>query len=268
MRKGGVIGTGLQFDTAVNRNLEALYQTEDAARRRQVVLDALQLQSGERVLDIGTGPGFLAAEMAHAVGPGGQIHCIDMSEPMLDMARKRCADTPWVVFQPGAATDLPFGNATFDAAISVQVYEYVPDIAKALSELYRVLRPGGRAVVVATDWDAIAWHASDSARMSRVLGAFGEHCVYTALPRTLGPRLRQAGFILKEQRVIPQFNATWDPDSYSYQIARLISAFVPGRKGVREADARAWLEDLRRTGELGEYFFSLNQYLCLVGKPE
>lgn len=250
------------------KSLEALYETRDAARRREVVLDALRLQSGERVLDIGTGPGFLAVEMADAVGSGGQIHCIDMSEPMLDMARRRCAGKPWTSFQPGSATDLPFSDSTFDAAISVQVYEYIPDITKALSELYRVLRPGGRAVVVSTDWDAIAWHASDSARMRRVLSAFEEHCTYTVLPRTLAPKLRQAGFMLEEQRVIPQFNPMYKPDTYSYQIARLIGAFVPGRQGVTEEEARAWLEDLRRTGERGEYFFSLNQYLYLVVKPE
>jgi ubiquinone/menaquinone biosynthesis C-methylase UbiE len=191
-----------------------------------------------------------------------------MSEPMLNMARKRCTGKPWVVFQPGAATDLPVGDATFDAAISVQVYEYVADITKALSEMYRVLRPGGRAAVVSTDWDAIAWHASDSARMSRVLGAFAEHCAHTALPRILAPKLRQAGFALKEQRVIPQFNTIYGADTYSYRIAHLISSFVPGRRGVTEEEASAWIEDLRQTGERGEYFFSLNQYLYLVVKPE
>jgi ubiquinone/menaquinone biosynthesis C-methylase UbiE len=261
------MGTSLQFDAGVTQSLEALYRTTDAARRRKAVLEAMHLQPGERVLDIGSGPGFLAAEMAEAVGPGGEIRCIDTSEPMLDMARGRCAGKPWVSLQSGSATDLPFGDATFSAAISVQVYEYIPDITKALSELYRVLQPGGRAAVVSTDWDAIAWHASDSARMSRVLGAFEEHCAYTALPRILGARLSQAGFILKEPRVLPQFNPVYNPDSYSYQIARLIGSFVPGRQGVTEEEATAWMEDLRRTGERGEYFFSLNQYLYLVEKP-
>jgi ubiquinone/menaquinone biosynthesis C-methylase UbiE len=248
--------------------LETVYQTPDAAKRRQTVLDVLQLQSGERVLDIGTGPGFLAAEMAEVVGPGGQIHGIDMSEPMLNMARKRCADKPCVTLQPHTATDLPVGDDTFDAAVSVQVYEFVADLTKALSEMYRVLRPGGRAVVVSTDWDAIAWHASDSARMSRVLNAFEEHCIHTALPRTLASKLRQAGLTVKEQRVISQFNSVYDPHTYSYQTALVISSFVPGRRGVTAEEAGAWIEDLRQTGERGEYFFSLNQYLCSVVKPE
>lgn len=109
-------------------------------------------------------------------------------------------------------------------------------------------------MVVSTDWDAIAWHASDSARMSRVLSAFAEHCAHTALPRTLAPKLRQAGFLLREQRVIPQFNPSYNPDTYSYQIARLIGAFVTGRQGVTEEDVRAWLEDLRQTGEAQRVF--------------
>lgn len=257
-----------QFEDVIARSLETVYQTRDAARRREAVLDALQLRSGERVLDIGAGPGFLAVEMAEAVAPNGRILCIDTSEPMLDMARKRCAGKPWVSLQPGAATDLPVGDSTFDAAMSVQVYEFVPDVMKALSEMYRVLRPGGRGIVVSTDWDAIAWHASDSARMARVLAAFEEHCAHTALPRTLASKLRQAGFIVKEQRVIPQFNPIFNANIYSYLLAGMIRSFVPGRQGVTEEEASAWLEDLRETGERGEYFFNLNQYLCLVMRPE
>jgi arsenite methyltransferase len=266
--EGASLATGLQFNDEVTRGLEALYLTADAARRREAVLDALQLRPGERVLDIGTGPGFVAVEMAAAVGPAGRIQAIDSSDPMLAMAKKRCADKPWVDFQKGSATELPVEDASFDVAVSVQVYEYVADIAAALAEMYRVLRPGGRAAIVSTDWGSVAWNGSDAGRMDRVLEAFAEHCVHTTLPRTLAPRLRQAGFTVREQRVIPQFNPAYEPDSYSYRIAPLIASFVAGRGRVTDDDARAWLEDLRRTGERGEYFFSLNQYLCLAVKGE
>jgi arsenite methyltransferase len=258
--------TGLQFDDKVNRGLQALYRTTDAARRRQAVLDALQLQSGECVLDIGCGPGFLAAEMAKAVGPLGRIHGMDTSDSMLTLARARCASHPQVDFETGDATRLPVGDASFDAAISVQVYEYVLDVMATLAELHRILRPGGRAVVVSTDWDAIAWQSSDKQRMQRVLDAFTEHCAHSALPRTLAAKLRQTGFAVHRQLVIPQFNPAYDPDSYSFQIARLIARFVPGRKGVTAEEAGEWLEDLQQTDKRGEYFFSLNQYLCVIEK--
>jgi arsenite methyltransferase len=259
---------GTTFDDATAQVFEAVYQTADAARRRAAVLDALQLRPGERALDIGAGPGFVAVEMAEAVGPRGRIHCIDNSESMLNLARKRCAEKPWVTFQPGTATDLPVGDSAFDAAISVQVYEFIADVDRALSEMHRALRPGGRAVIVSTDWHSIAWHASDHARMSRVLSAFEEHCAHIDLPRTLAPKLRQIGSIVKDQSVIPQFNPSYKVDTYSYHLARLITSFTPGRRCVTEEEARAWLEDLRQTDERGEYFFCLNQYLCLAAKPE
>jgi arsenite methyltransferase len=150
----------------------------------------------------------------------------------------------------------------------VQVYEYIADVTKALSEdvsRHSTWRSRGyRFNRLGRDCLARIGQREDEPN----LGAFAEHCVHTSLPRTLAPKLRQAGFILKEQRVIPQFNPIYGPDTYSYQIARLISSFVPGRQGVTEEEARAWVEDLRQTGERGEYFFSLNQYLYVVEKPE
>jgi len=262
------MSTGLQFDEEMARRIEAVYKTQDALRRRQTVLDALQLKSGERVLDIGTGPGFVAHNMADAVGPTGTVLGVDLSEPMLTLARKRCADKPWVDFQTGEATDLPVPGSSFDVAVSVQVYEYVTEVVKALAEMYRVLRPGGRAVVVSTDWDSMVWQATNRERMNRVLSAFEEHCVYADLPRTLGPKLRQGGFELQQQRVVPQFNPTYDPNTYSYRLIDIIESFVPARKGVTHEEAEGWAKDLRELGEREEYFFCLNQFLYLVIKPE
>nr|VFJ96114.1 MAG: Methyltransferase domain-containing protein [Candidatus Kentron sp. H]VFJ96915.1 MAG: Methyltransferase domain-containing protein [Candidatus Kentron sp. H]VFK02591.1 MAG: Methyltransferase domain-containing protein [Candidatus Kentron sp. H] len=262
------MNTDLQFDDEQGRRLDALYRTKDAVERRRIVLDALGLGTGERVLDIGTGPGFLAAEMAECVGPSGQVCGIDLSEPMLEIARRRCEGKPWVRFGMGDALALPVADAGFDVAVSVQVHEYVVDTMKALSEMYRVLRPGGRGAIVSTDWAAIAWHSSDEARMKRVLDAFSNHCAFIALPRTLASRLRGTGFVVKAQRVIPQFNSIYDPDSYSYRLIPIIGSFVSGRFGVTAEEVDEWGKDLQQMGQQGEYFFSLNGYLHLAIKPE
>ena len=73
------MSTGLQFDHEMARRAEAVYKTRDAARRRRAILDALQLQPEERVIDIGTGPGFVAYEMADLVGSKGRILGVDIS---------------------------------------------------------------------------------------------------------------------------------------------------------------------------------------------
>ncbi|HEX6130803.1 MAG TPA: methyltransferase domain-containing protein, partial [Actinomycetota bacterium] len=147
--------SGLGFDDAVSRHIDALYRTDDAARRRRAVLDAATPAPGERVLDVGCGPGFLAAELADAVGPAGRVVGIDTSEPMLALARRRCGDRPWTEVQSGDASRLALADGDVDLAVSVQVHEYVPDVDRGLAEMARVLRPGGRAVIVATDWPSI-----------------------------------------------------------------------------------------------------------------
>lgn len=180
--------TALQFDEDAGRRLEAMYTHPDMVERRRRVRQALQLNPGERVLDIGCGPGFLTVELATEAGPNGFARGADISESMLAVARQRSAGqsySDWIDFKAGDAIALPFPDHTFDAAVATQVYEYVGDMPQALAELYRVLRPGGRAVIVDTDWDTIAWHSSDRARMAQILAAWDEHLADPCLPRTL-----------------------------------------------------------------------------------
>ena len=66
-------------------------------------------------------------------------------------------------------------NNSFDMALAIQVYEYVPDISQALKELVRVLSPGGRALVVGNDWESAVWTSRDDARMRQVLEVWNQH---------------------------------------------------------------------------------------------
>jgi ubiquinone/menaquinone biosynthesis C-methylase UbiE len=256
----------MEFGDGMIPTLESLYQAPEAANRRKSVLDALKLKRGECVLDIGTGPGFVALEMAEAVGALGQVECVDTSDAMIVAGLKRCATKPWVCFQIGHATELPVRDNSCDAAASVQVYEFVPDISKALEELRRVLRKGGRAAIVSTDWPSLVWHSSNPERMTRVLAAFGAHCAHLALPRVLPSMLKSAGFSIPEQRVLPHFDVSGKPDTFGYQMAGIIASFVPGHGGVTKAEAEEWLADLHEVSERGDWFFNVNQYLFLAQK--
>ena len=258
----------MKFDDEMFRRLEAMYAAPDVVGRRRAVMHALAVRSGEKILDVGSGPGLMASELADAVGRTGTISAVDNSESMITASRARGADRPWLNFRVADATTLPFPDGSFDGAVSVQVFEYVKDIAAALSEVYRVLRPGGRAVIVDTDWASIVWNGSDRVLMQRVLRAWDEHLFDPHLPRTLLRKLRAAGFTVRHRSVINMFNPDYDENSLSAGLIGLISGFVPGRQGVSENDARLWASDLRALGERGEYFFSLSQFLFLVSKPE
>jgi SAM-dependent methyltransferase len=254
-----------QFDEAGARKVEAIYLTPDVVAQRARVLEALALQPGERVADLGCGPGLLAEAMAPQVGEAGAIECIDFSDSMVAMARRRCAPFACVQVSTGEVTALPFQADAFDVAVCTQVYEYVPAIERALEELYRVLRPGGRAVIVDTDWESCVWDSGDRARMRRMLDLWDTHCAHPHLPRTLAALLAGAGFGSVEVGVIALINTRYHPDTYSHGMIGVISSYAG--KLLDETEARAWAEDLRARGTAGKYFFSLNRYLFCCRKP-
>ena len=214
--------------------------------------------------DVGSGPGFLASAVAEAVGASGAVHGVDISESLLAAARIHCAGQPWVEFHHAEARQLPFPDQAFDAAISTQVLEYVLEVDLALAEIYRVLRPAGRVVIVDTDWDSIVWHSPSPESMRRILAAWEHHAADCHLPQTMFTRLRRAGFQVEAQRVIPLFNPVYDPNTYSNRVIDAIVSFVSGKNGIVRAEAEIWARELRQAGERGDYFFSLNRYLFLA----
>ena len=254
----------LDFDEEASRRVVATYRTPDVIAQRRMTLDMLGLTPGERVLDIGSGPGMLAAEMAAVVGASGAIHGIDVSESMLAIAQgvERPEGAAPMEFLRAEAGALPFEDASFDAAVSTQVYEYVEDIAAALAEVRRVLRPGARLLVLDTHWDSLVWHTRDRDRMRRVLAAWEEHLAHPGLPERLTVLLEDAGFAVRRRTAWTLLNAGWDDDTYSAGLIPTVAAYVPGHKGVTEQEAAAWAQELSELGR--EYFFSLTRYLFLA----
>jgi len=256
----------LEYDDEATQRLLALYVTPDVAAQRNEFLHAFGPQPGERVLDVGSGPGFLATAIAEAVGKSGSVCGVDISEPLIGVARSRGEDQYGIEFRYGDATQLPYPDEEFDAVVSTQVLEYVPDVDAALAEFHRVVRAGGRVALLDTDWDSIVWYSPDRARMNRILTAWEEHADDPFLPRTLARRLSRAGFQVTAQRIIPLYNAEFDPNTYSNRIIDLIIPFVVGRRGITHDEAETWARQLRDCGQTGEYFFSLNRYFFLARK--
>lgn len=259
--------TTLKFDTETARQVEAVYLTVDVVAQRQEVVRLLAPQPGDHALDVGSGPGLLTTDIAQAVGRHGRVCGVDISDDMLAMARTRPVPdgAAPVEYRTATAEQLPYPDAGFDLAVSTQVLEYVPDVAAALAEMRRVLRPGGRLVLLDTDWDSIVWHSRDDTRMRQVLAAWDQHLADPHLPRTLTGALRAAGFEVATPTVLPLFNHGYHSATYSAGLIDIIARFVPGRDELTTDHARAWAEDLHTLGP--DYFFSLNRYLFCATKP-
>lgn len=114
------------------------------------IIAAAEISDGDKILEVGCGTGVLARELIKLVGAMGSVTGLDLSESMLGVARKIC---PQVDFRQGNAMDLPFDDAAFDVVIAPFMLMFVPEPAKAVSELQRVLKPGGRMVL--SVWEAL-----------------------------------------------------------------------------------------------------------------
>ena len=139
----------LEFDEDAAKRLEAMYRIGDAVRRRAIVREALGAPRGERVLDVGCGPGFYCAELLEDVGPSGSVLGLDGSAAMLALAAGRCAGHDNVEFLEADATSLPVEDASFDVAFAICVVHHVPpdDWDRFATEMRRAVRPGGIVAV-------------------------------------------------------------------------------------------------------------------------
>ena len=250
-----------QFNSGASRRVEAIYLTPDVVRQREHAIHRLAPQPGERVLDIGCGPGLTTLALASAVGPHGSVHAVDIAEPMLALARNRCATQPQVHFEHQDVTQLPHADGVFDIALATQVYEYLPDVDQALRELRRVVRPGGRVLLVDTDWESAVWASRDDARMRQVLETWNQHIPWPQLPRQLQQRLLRAGFTDVEVEVMPLLNTRFDRQTYSVGMLEVIGAFVRGRGACTAQVVEDWQADVCSMDEHTGYFFSLNRYV-------
>ena len=252
----------LRFDAEAARRTEAAYTTPELVAQRREVLRLLALQPGESVLDIGVRSRASwprrwpqRSSRAAACSPSTRReHARARPEPRAAALEIRS----------GSADALLLPDDAVDVAVATQVLEYLPDVHGRAGRVRRVLRPGGRVLVLDTDWDSIVWHSGDPDRMRAVLAAWEEHLADPWLPRTLGPALRDAGFDVGRP---PRSRCSYrhGPPHVQRGADPLIADFVVGRRGLDAATVRAWRDDLDGLGEAT--FFSLNRYLFCARVP-
>jgi ubiquinone/menaquinone biosynthesis C-methylase UbiE len=257
--------SNIEFSGDTAQNQEAISNTAHFVDQRRITLARMGLNPGEKVLDLGVGTGHMARDIAVAPTQN-EIVGIDINEGMLALCEARCDGLTNVSLQVGDLCNLPFDDNSFDVALSVQTFEYLDDIPKALSEALRVLRPGGRFIIRDADWGTLIWQSDDPQRMRKMLDVWDEHLVDPFCPRTLAPQMMNAGFHTPLTTAFVTCETLYDPTQTSYYIARFVAPYAVSQ-GAEENFASDWFDELQDLNNSGGYFYSLCNYIFSARKP-
>lgn len=240
--------------------LEARYTNPDIVEQRRRFIELAKPLAGERCLDIGCGPAFLVEQLQAAVGATGSVVGVDHSEAMLQGGRLRC---PSATLCQASAEELPFPDCSFDLVTITQVLVYVSDPTKALSEAKRVLKLGGRVLVLDSIWSQSSWSGADIQRQRRILDEFDKHCAHPLLPMRIPQMLRAAGlqFAARQQHVIPITNVAWDDQGFGKGAASNITKYVTEQGLIDKQEVQQWVAELEESARSGTFFFNINRYV-------
>lgn len=254
------------YDKKAARDIELSYQTPEIVRQRIQTLEALALRAGEKVLDAGCGTGLLVHGMSSTIGSEGRIVGVDFSEDMLELARNRCADMDNIELQQGSITQLPFADNSFDAASCIQTLLYVDQVETALSELYRVLKPGGRVAIIETDWRGVVLNSPDQLMTRKVLDAWDAAVSSPNLPVKLIPMLKKLNFKAIKTEAIPVLNTSYSTVNFASGMLEYFSTYAVKNKVISAEEAERWITQIRDLAKTDSFFFCVNRFLFTAVK--
>jgi SAM-dependent methyltransferase len=242
--------------------LEAMGRHPQIQRVRRTAFDALRPGPGQRLLDAGAGTGDVARRLGAAVTRTGQVVALDFSETFLAAARARHDGGP-VQYVAGDVSALELPDDTFDGVWCERVLQHVVDADRAIGELARVTRPGGRVCLIDTDWLSLAFDGVPAQLATAVLDMMryrvGSHP--SDMGRTLRRRLVAAG--LSDVEATPVTCYFGDPASAAV-VLPMVNPAVPRDAFMAAAEIREpWLAEVAAAGERGEFLAVLTIWVAV-----
>jgi len=238
--------------------LERIEGIADVRSRRQRSYELVELSRGDRVVDVGCGLGTAAVELAEIVGPEGSVLGIDASEAMVGEATRRHA-TAGAAFRQGDALDLSIGESMVDVYRAERLYQHLADPGAALGEAARVLRPGGRLVVIDQDWDALLFDGRDRGLTREVQRCFSDSMVQGWIGRRFHALLCDAQFVAVEVEADTVVSTDWDEYGVVAQLAARTAANDPA---VGPDASAAWLDDQQTRATEGRWVMVMTHFLA------
>lgn len=247
------------------RFLDEASADESFQAYKQHSFTLLELAAGQRVLDVGCGTGEDARAMAQRVAPGGRVVAVDGSQNMIATARQRAegCELP-VELQVADVHQLPFADDSFDASRADRIFMHLESPPRALAEMVRVTRPGGRVLIYEVDFETLTVDLPDRVLTRRIVNTWCDGFRNGWLGRHIPALFREAG--LQDVRITPA--TLWLRYPVAMQMvgpATVERACAAGF--LTHAEGESWLQQLQERYEAGLLFCTLTGFLVLGRKP-
>lgn len=251
------------------RMMESRGCTPTQARLRRRFLRFCRIAPGWRVVEVGSGSGVVARDVATLVGPRGHVTGIDRSRVLLAAARRRAREEQLdrrLDFRLGDAVALPLRSGRFDCALAVTVLLHVARPGAMLRELVRVTRPGGLVALQDQDFGTQVLDHPDRELTRRIFeGVTARLYAEPFSGRTLVRRLVELG--LERVRLLADVYQVrrLDPFTHNLLERRASAAVEFGLVGARRA--AGWLAEIERADAAGHFVFTFNYYGAAGTRP-
>ena len=230
---------------------------------------ALQPLPGNVILDLGCHSGDAERLLVREYPDISKVIGVDVKQKSLNeaLAKWEHDGRPTAIeYRIADARQLPFPDAHFDRLFCAETLEYIDDAPQALREMRRVLRPGGLALLIHSDFDTQVFSASDTALCRKLVLAFSDSGPNGQMGRALFGLCSAAGFAHVQPDVYTLVNTEWRPDRYAYRIAHMMAEWLRLEKHASDDEINRWLADLAAQAATNNFFYSINRYLCVCQK--
>jgi len=243
--------------------LEERSQAPDMKKINQVFCGIVAARPGERLLEVGSGSGILSRLLATALQPGGSIAAVDIS-PEMTVEAKRFSSVEGcrsgIAFLNGAAESLPFQQASFDATIAARLLLHVPDPKTVIFEMKRVVKPGGRLVVMDWDFDTVTVDHPNRELTRRLLHwRCDHHGGNNWSGRQLWRLMKSAD--LRDCTLHPQVSIVHaEADGLTQSLWRAAQVAVAA-EAISPLEQQTWIDDLKHDLEEGTFCASIVYFI-------
>jgi len=230
----------------------------------------LELQPCHTILDVGCNTGDADRFLLRLYPYVKMVVGIDNSYSRVQRAQARIlaeyGPGTQCSFMQAPAECLPFPANSYDRVLCVEMLEWVDEPEDVLREVHRVLKPGGVALVIHTDFDTQVFSPADLGLHREVVHRFTDTGPDGTIGRMLTELCTTAGFDEVRPSVYPLINREFSSQMYSQQVFEMMVEWIGGADHKLYGELQKWKEELNSASESGRFFYSVNRNICLCEK--